>query len=125
MSHVSVALANPPQISLKWQRIGLGMLILLSIFAMFFAGPVMAQDAPVPTPGGTGSAATTTGRIYDVLNGLYGIFYGIGLVIITMAFLYVGYGMAYNGKRWSDVTNVFFGAMIAGMAAMAAGWFFS
>ena len=49
----------------------------------------------------------------------------IGAFILSGAFMYVGYSMAFGGKKWTDVAMVAYGAMIAGMGPMLVAWFFS
>lgn len=94
-------------------------LALMCLYALL-AHPAMAQVG-----GGTGTQAAVSARVTNVLSGFQGIIYGIGALILSAAFMYVGYGMAFGGKKWSDVANVCYGAVIAGAGVMLVGWLFT
>lgn len=72
-----------------------------------------------------GPLATVQTRVTAVTTGFTGILTAIGIAVLTGAFLYVGYGMAFNSKKWSDVGNVAYGALIAGIATIIVPWLFS
>jgi hypothetical protein len=94
----------------------------------FVAGALMmsgAAFAGTPPGGGTGSVGAVQTRVTDVTSGFQGILFGIGGLVLSMAVMYVGYSMAFAGKKWSDVANVAYGATIAGMGSMLVGWLFS
>lgn len=91
---------------------------------LFMMSPVFAA-APTPPGGGAGTVGAVQGRVNSVVQGFQGIMFGIGAFVLSAAVLYVGYGMAFNGKKWSDVANVAYGATIAGMGTMLVGWLFS
>lgn len=99
------------------------LLISLLIFAAAFLliNPAFAG----PTGGATGTAGASSTRIVGVVRGWQLIIFSIGAFILSAAFMYVGYAMAFGGKRWSDIANVVYGAVIAGMGPMLVGWFFS
>ena len=86
---------------------------------------VIAENALAQTGGGTGTGAAVSTRVTNVLTDFQGIIYGVGALILSAAFMYVGYGMAFGGKKWSDVANVAYGAVIAGAGVMIVGWLFS
>lgn len=88
---------------------------------LFMSG---AAFAGVPG-GGSGSVGAVQSRVTDVVSGFQGILFGIGALVLSMAVMYVGYSMAFAGKKWSDVANVAYGATIAGMGSMLVGWLFS
>jgi len=91
------------------------------------AGALMVSGAAFAGPpgGGTGSVGAVQTRVTDVVSGFQGILFGIGALVLSMAVMYVGYSMAFAGKKWSDVANVAYGATIAGMGSMLVGWLFS
>jgi len=44
----------------------------------------------------------------------------IAVIVVTLAFIYVGFMMIFRGAEWSDVARIFIGAMlIAGASALA------
>lgn len=88
---------------------------------LFMSG---AAFAGVPG-GGSGSVGTVQARVTSVVSGFQGILFAIGAMVLSMAVMYVGYSMAFAGKKWSDVANVAYGATIAGMGSMLVGWLFS
>lgn len=95
----------------------------MCVFAVVAAYLLLSN--PAFATGGTGAVTAATARVSTVATGFFTILQAIGVVVLSSAFLYVGYGMAFNGKKWSDVANVFYGATIAGMGSMLVGWLFS
>lgn len=85
----------------------------------------LLTNNPAFATGGSGAVTAATARVTTVATGFFTILQAVGVVILSAAFLYVGYGMAYSGKKWSDVANVFYGATIAGMGSMLVGWLFN
>jgi hypothetical protein len=98
--------------------------VLIFALCMFVMSPAFAQVAG-PTGGAAGSAAATQARVLGVVTGWQLILFAIGAFVVSGAFMYVGYGMMFGGKQLKDMTNVVFGAMIAGMGPMLAAWLFS
>lgn len=47
---------------------------------------------------------------------------GLGVVIITLAIIWVSYKMAWDHAKWPEVSRVFFAAILAGSASAIAGW---
>jgi hypothetical protein len=91
------------------------------LFALF----VSAGQAWAQVGGGTGNAEDVNERVLGVMTAFQLIMFSIGGVVLAAAFGYVGYGMAYQEKKWADVKNVAAGAMVAGMCSMMVGWLFS
>jgi hypothetical protein len=114
------AMASWKQAAYVWLKA----LTYLTLFVLLYAFALQAF-AGAPATGGTGASAVAQTRVTTVANSFLAILIAVGAVLIAGAFCYVGYGMAYNAKRWSDVANVFFGALIAGMGSMMAAWLFS
>jgi hypothetical protein len=87
---------------------------------------VMSGSAFAGVPGGGGgTVGAVEARVTSVVSGFQGILFGIGALVLSMAVMFVGYSMAFAGKKWSDVANVAYGATIAGMGSMLVGWLFS
>lgn len=98
----------------------------LAVLTAAFLYALMSHPAfATAATGGTGAVTAATTRVTTVATGFYTILQGIGIVILSAAFLYVGYGLAFNGKKWSDVANVAYGATIAGLGSTLVGWLFS
>ena len=49
----------------------------------------------------------------------------ISVTVVTIAFVFAGYQIAFNHKRITDVAPVLVGAIVIGAAAQLAGWFIS
>lgn len=98
--------------------------VLLSLL-LFSAAALLMNPALAQTGGATGTAAASSTRIVGVVTGWQLIIFAIGAFILSGAFMYVGYSMAFGGKKWTDVAMVAYGAMIAGMGPMLVAWFFS
>ncbi|MGC9561746.1 TrbC/VirB2 family protein [Brachymonas sp. M4Q-1] len=47
----------------------------------------------------------------------------ISILIVTIAFIFAGYQIAFNHKRIGDVAPVLIGAIVIGAATQLAGWF--
>lgn len=61
------------------------------------------------------AAATTA------LNRISSIMTGLGGVIVTIAFMYVGFKMVFHAAEWKDVAPVFWGGVLIGGAPLVAG----
>jgi len=59
------------------------------------------------------------------LNTVQAALIGMGVTIITCALMWVGYKMAVQHAKWTEVTQVFWGGAIAGAAPIIAAWIFS
>jgi hypothetical protein len=86
---------------------------------------MLADQALAQVGGGTGTGDDVNARVTGVLTTFQAIMFGIGGVVLAAAYGYVGYAMAWGGKRWSDVATVCYGATIGGMCSMMVGWLFS
>ncbi|MCX8519686.1 MAG: TrbC/VirB2 family protein [Methylophilaceae bacterium] len=56
------------------------------------------------------------GLLNDIVNWLR----WIGVAIITIALMFVGFRMAFQAAQWKDVAPVFWGALIVGTAGVLA-----
>jgi hypothetical protein len=110
----AIRVKQPAMIWLKALAYAVVLVLLYTVALQAYAGT-----------GGTGASTVAQQRVTTVAQSFLNILIAIGALLIAGAFCYVGYGMAYNAKRWADVANVFFGALIAGMGSMLAGWLFS
>jgi type IV secretion system protein VirB2 len=61
-------------------------------------------------------SAHITGMITDIDN----ILKTLSIIIVTIAFVFAGYQIAFGGKRFADVMPVVVGAIIIGAAAQLA-----
>lgn len=118
---VSMSQTSTARAEIKSWTKALALSLLFFTIAIFLMSPAFAG----PTGGATGTATASSTRIVGVVTGWQLIIFAIGAFILSAAFMYVGYAMAFGGKRWSDIANVVYGAVIAGMGPMLVGWFFS
>ena len=69
---------------------------------------------------GTMVSAGGLGDIETPLNAFKEALLGLAVVIVTLAFIYVGFMMIFRGAGWEDVARIFTGAMlVAGASALA------
>ncbi|MDL1957388.1 MAG: TrbC/VirB2 family protein [Candidatus Desulfofervidus auxilii] len=70
-----------------------------------------------------GTLASAAGGLADIetpLTTLKGDLLAIAVIVVTLAFIYVGFMMIFRGADWNDVARIFVGAMlIAGASALA------
>jgi TrbC/VIRB2 pilin len=95
--------------------------LFLPLFAITLLGLMMIEPA---FAGGTGTSGTVSARATSVATGFNTLMFAVGAVLLGAAFFYVGYGMAFGGKKWSDVANVCYGCTIAGAGSLIVGWLF-
>jgi type IV secretion system protein VirB2 len=79
------------------------------MLAILFSDTVFAQA----TPTGFGNITTMANNISELLKTL-------SIVVITIAFCFVGYQVAFANKRFADVMPVVVGAIIVGGALQLA-----
>lgn len=58
---------------------------------------------------------STLQRVADLLT-------GAGILVVTIAIIWVGYKMIFAGARFSDVAHILIGAILIGGAGTFAGW---
>lgn len=122
-TNASTALQSPAENRKQWLKVILTTLFFAALAVLIMVEPAFAQTAP-PAGGGSGTAASASARITSVTTGFQGVLYSIGGVLLTAAFMYTGYAMAFGGKQWKDIANVVYGAVIAGLAPVIVGWLF-
>jgi type IV secretion system protein VirB2 len=61
------------------------------------------------------AAATTA------LTQIQSVMKGLGVAIVTIAMMYVGFKMVFQAAEWKDVAPVFWGGVLIGGAATVAG----
>ena len=88
----------------------LGLLLLASL-CLVYAPDTFAADLVAG-----GKVGTFLTKIRDALV-------PISITVVTIAFVFAGYQIAFNPKRISDVSPVLVGAIVIGAAAQLAGWF--
>lgn len=86
----------------------LGVLLLV-----FFAPDAMAQAS------GDGAGKKIEGFLKNIKTALT----PISVLVVTIAFIFAGYQVAFNHKRISDVAPVVIGAIVIGAATQLAEWF--
>lgn len=65
------------------------------------------------------SAAMQKGQtiLGDVSSGLT----ALGIIVVTIAVMFVGYRMLFGGAHWRDLAPIFWGGLLIGGAATVAG----
>lgn len=58
----------------------------------------------------------TVSNIGSIFDGILEILNAISIAVIAIAFVFVGYQVAFNNKRFTDVMPIFIGALIVGAA---------
>ena len=88
----------------------LGMLLLVSL-CLTHAPDLLAADL------------VNGGKVGSFLIKIRDALVPISITVVTIAFVFAGYQIAFNHKRISDVSPVLVGAVVIGAAAQLAGWF--
>ena len=81
---------------------------------------VTANMPATNIPADTGvSAAMQKGQtiLSDVSAGLT----ALGIIVVTIAVMFVGYRMLFGGAHWKDLAPIFWGGLLIGGAATVAG----
>ena len=90
-------------------------LVLLLALALFtFTPEVYAQ-----------TSTDAGGKIEGFLKTIKKALGPISVLIVTIAFLFAGFQIAFNHKRIGDVAPVVIGAIVIGAATQLANWFIS
>ena len=91
----------------------LAALVLMAVL-LLFCPDAMAQSTSTDDPG-----AKVSGFFTKIIAALK----PISLAIVTIAFIFAGYQIAFNHKRVIDVAPILVGAIVIGAAAQLASWF--
>nr|WP_317623799.1 TrbC/VirB2 family protein [Acidovorax sp. SUPP3334]BDH38365.1 TrbC/VirB2 family protein [Acidovorax sp. SUPP3334] len=91
----------------------------LLAFAVLFLLPGLAHAT------GSGGAAQAQARVNNVALGWQNIVVGCGVAVLTIAWSFIGYSIAFNGKTMKDLQNPAIGSTVAGLAPILVGWLFS
>lgn len=83
-----------------------------------FALTALVGVALLAAPEAAYAQAEVTSFLTKVVNWLK----AGGLLIVTLAIMWVGYKILFAGARFADVAYVFIGALFIGSAATIAGW---
>ena len=67
-----------------------------------------------------GGAAIDQTNIKSTIESIRDMVKGLSVVIVTIAFLFAGYQIAFGGKHFRDVMPIVIGAIIIGAAAQLA-----
>jgi type IV secretion system protein VirB2 len=84
------------------------MVVLASVFGLLFA---LAPEA-----------AFAQAQVNTVLTRVVTMLTGAGVLVLTVAIIWVGYKMIFAGARFSDVAHILIGGILIGGAATFAGW---
>ena len=67
-----------------------------------------------------GAGATT--RVNNIMTNIVNILQTIGVAVFTIAIMYAGYRIIFQGARFADVANIIIGGILVGGAAVFATW---
>lgn len=98
---------------------GLGLLAAMALTSFEAYAQTGSGSGSGSGSGGSGSAFNGA-HIKGVIDGLDSFLSGLSIVVVTVAFVFVGYQVAFGGKHFRDVMPVVIGAIIIGAAAQLA-----
>lgn len=55
-------------------------------------------------------------KVNTVMAAIQTTLTGVSVTVFTIALIWVGYKMIFDGARWTDVSNIVFGAILVGGA---------
>lgn len=119
----ATGLQTDQQRSLQWLKSILWVGFLIALMTLFMIEPAWATGTGTGT--GAGGAAAVQARANNVALGWQNIVQGIGVAVLVIAWSWVGYMIAFNGKTMKDMMNPMVGTSIAGLAPILVGWLFS
>ena len=61
-------------------------------------------------------------KVNTVLANVQSILIGVAVTVFTIALMWVGFKLAFQHAKWSEVSNIVIGAIIVGGAAGIASW---
>lgn len=83
---------------------------------VFVVCAMLSSLAMAGTGGGPEGAAT------DIIDTVVSILQAVGVGLFTIAIMWAGYRIAFQGARFADVANVVIGGILVGGAAVFAAW---
>ena len=84
-----------------------------------------ARHAMVAIVGAAGLCAPALAQIAKVntvMTNVQTILVGVSITVLTIAILWVGYKMAFQHAKWSEVSNIVIGGILIGGAPGIAAW---
>ncbi len=101
---------HPSRLQACWPAARIGLLLLLSLTTV------------VPEAIAAGEI-TDGGKVNQFLIQIRDALVYVSITVVTIAFIFSGYQIAFAHKRITDVAPVLVGAVIIGAAAQLANWF--
>lgn len=92
--------------------------VCLAALGLLFYSPAAFAQA-------TGGMDEAEKKLTGFLSGVKKILGPISILVVTIAFIFAGYQIAFNHKRIADVAPVLIGAIVIGAAAQLAKMFIS
>jgi type IV secretion system protein VirB2 len=77
----------------------------------------MAAAAFLPVP-----AFSQVTKVNMVMTNVQAVLVGVSITVLTIAILWVGYKMAFQHAKWSEVSNIVIGGILIGGAPGIAAW---
>ncbi len=88
-------------------------------------GTIVSMTITVGVFLATSPAYAQITKLNSVASSIQTALVSVGVSLFTIALLWVGYKMAFDGARWADVANIVYGAILAGGAAGIASFLMS
>lgn len=86
----------------------------LARLGAFAAATAACAPAMAGVAAGMAKASTLLGEVSSGLTAL-------GLIVVTIAILFVGFRMIFRNAQWADLAPVFWGGLLVGGASALAG----
>lgn len=90
-----------------------------------FAALVVMLTLGVSMQAMAGSGAANLSSVTNFFDNIKSLLSTISVVVVSIAFVFAGYQIAFNQKRVSDVMPVLLGGLIIGGASQFASWLFN
>jgi type IV secretion system protein VirB2 len=78
---------------------------------------IMSMTAASMAMAGSPEAAAS-----GIIDTVVAVLQAVGVGVFTIAIMWAGYRVAFQGARFSDVANIIIGGILVGGAAVFAGW---
>lgn len=89
--------------------------------AMLAALAMTTIDAHAGTGTGSGGVSAAMAKGQTILSDVSGGLTALGIIVVTIAVMFVGYRMLFGGAHWKDLAPIFWGGLLIGGAGVVAG----
>ena len=125
LSEADLASISPEAMAARVARVQAAMWRWLPVLGMcaVMALALFAPDVMAQTSGGYDGIDKASDKLSGFLKGVKRILGPLSVLVVTIAFIFAGYQIAFNHKRITEVAPVLIGAIIIGAAAQLAKMF--